>query len=79
MLFRSAGEVRAGFTQGEIMQTLSPRGLVYMAKFISKFAAKTNEREAVEMALEMGVLSKATAQDKQKIREYANRCFIHTT
>jgi cobaltochelatase CobS len=76
-LVKFANEVRAGFMQGEIMQTLSPRGLVYMAKFISKFAAKTSEREAVEMALEMGVLSKATAQDKQKIREYANRCFVY--
>ena len=78
MLVKFAGEMRAGFTQGEIMQTLSPRGLVYMARFIQKFSPLTSEKEAMDQAIVNGVLSKASAQDKQKVREYADRCIVVT-
>lgn len=71
-----AKEMRQAFVQGEIMQTMSPRGLVYMARNIAKFSGLTpNRKAAIDFALEMGALSKATSVDKQKIKEIADRTF----
>jgi cobaltochelatase CobS len=71
-----ATEVRQGFIQGDTCQTVSPRGLAALAEAVVHFLPLTPKpKDAVEFALDMTILSKATKQDRARINEYVNRTF----
>jgi cobaltochelatase CobS len=72
-----ANELRQAFTQGEVFQPITPRGLNVLADTYLHFNAVgvTKSGEALKMALEMVVYDKTTRDTVQKVKELADRCF----
>lgn len=67
-----ANEVRSAFSNGEVFQPITPRGLDRLAELYLHFQG--NQREPMKMALEMTVYDKTTKDTIQKVKELADRC-----
>lgn len=69
-----AVEIRQSFKNGEIMQVITPRGLVAMAEAFVFFSnVAPNRSAAMGLALDSTILGKATEQDAAVIRGLVNR------
>lgn len=72
-----AVEIRQSFKNGEIMQIITPRGLVALGESYAFFSKLTpNKAMAMGLALDMTVLGKATTQDAVVIRGLVNRVVV---
>ncbi len=76
LMCQYAAEIRKAFTNGEIYQTISPRGLNVMAECYATFTALSAKPEAaIKEALNMTIFSKVTKDSQQKMKEIATRVF----
>lgn len=64
-----AKEMRKAFLNGEIIQPLSPRGLVQAADFIAFFQPTMPLKELVPLAISSAITAKATEDSRQKLTE----------
>lgn len=67
--------IRDAFTNGEISLTLSPRGLKSIAETYSFFDPLLGTGKAMEMAVEMVVIDRATLDNRQRVLELQERAF----
>ena len=67
--------IREAFTNGEISLTLSPRGLKSIAETYSFFDPLLGTAKAMEMAVEMVVIDRATMDNRQRVLELQERAF----
>lgn len=68
-----ATEVRNGFRNGEVYETISPRTLFSMAATFTSFKSILKPAEAIAVAMESAIYGRCGKQDSAKIREYAAR------
>ena len=68
-----ATEIRKAFVNAEILQTVSPRGLLSAASQYAFFAGSIPEKEAIAMAIDSALLGKATSNDHVTIKEICQR------
>lgn len=67
--------IRDAFTNGEVSLTLSPRGLKSIAETYSFFDPLLGTTKAMEMAVEMVVIDRATMDNRQRVLELRERAF----
>ena len=67
--------IREAFTNGEISLTLSPRGLKSIAETYAFFDPLLGTAKAMEMAVEMVVIDRATMDNRQRVLELQERAF----
>lgn len=73
-LVRCANEIRRAFVQGDIMETCSPRDLFAVAQSYLRFNALTGDHKvSLKSALELNLLNRASAAEKQSINELIQR------
>ena len=64
------------FTTSRVLQPISPRGFINLAKKVAWFeGVGSNEKAAIQLALESSVLAKATAHDRVVLKALADRLF----
>ncbi|CAK9091016.1 Aerobic cobaltochelatase subunit CobS (Hydrogenobyrinic acid a [Durusdinium trenchii] len=68
-----ATEIRKAFVNAEILQTVSPRGLLSAASQYAFFSGSIPEKEAIAMAIDSALLGKATSNDHVTIKEICQR------
>lgn len=68
-----ANEVRSAFSNGELFQPITPRGLNRLAELFLYFK-DIDVKNPMKTALEMTVYDKTTRDTIQRVRELADRC-----
>ena len=73
---RYVTEHMEAFTTSRVLQPISPRGFINLAKKVAWFeGVGSNEKTAIQLALESSVLAKATAHDRVVLKALADRLF----
>jgi cobaltochelatase CobS len=67
--------VRDAFRNGEISLTLSPRGVKSIVELYSFYDGMLSKSDAIESAVEMVVIDRATADNRQRVLELRERAF----
>lgn len=71
-----AKDIRAAFNKGEVLNTISPRGLTVLADTFATFTSLGSKDDAAfNLAINMAILNKATNDTRQKFIEIATRVF----
>ena len=72
-----AKEIRTAFEKAEVYNTISPRGLTAVADFYCTFTDmyKMKEDTALQLAIDMAIMSKVTNDTRLKFAEIAKRVF----
>lgn len=70
----AANEIRRAFVQGDIMETCSPRDLFAVSNSYMRFYSLTGDhRISIKSALELNLLNRANASEKQAMSEIIQR------
>lgn len=76
LFVKFSNEIRNAFKGGELLMTISPRGLDTMAMAFTEFTPlMPSKKDAIDVAMDMTILSKATNDAQQRIKEIAKRVF----